>query len=139
MGYLDDYGQGDPQRERIFKGIAILLVAAIVFGGVYYVFFRNWREERQARQFLTRLQESDFPGAYETWGCSVAEPCRYYPYEEFLKDWGPDGEIGKVESFRLGRSYEQQSGVIITLEVNGKPRPNLWVEKESKRVGFSPY
>jgi hypothetical protein len=139
MGYLDDYGDSDSQREKIFKGLALLLVVAVALGGIYYVFFHNWMEERQARQFLTKLHEGDFPEAYEFWGCSVAAPCRYYSYEEFLKDWGPSSEIGKVESFRLGRSYEQKSGVIVTLEVNGRQQPNLWVEKGSKKVGFSPY
>ena len=139
MGYLDDYGDGDARREKVLKAIALLLVLTIFAGGIYYVFFRNWLEERQARAFLSSLQQGDYPAAYEFWGCSVDDPCPFYPYEEFLKDWGPGGPIGKVESFRLGRSYEQESGVIITLAVNGQQQPNLWVEKESKRVGFSPY
>jgi hypothetical protein len=139
MGYLDDYGDGDAQREKIFKAIAVLLVLAIAVGGIYYVFFRNWVEERQARHFLTALQDGDYAAAYQLWGCSIEEPCHYYPYEEFMKDWGPGSALGKVASFRLGRSYAQQTGVIITLEINGKQQPNLWVEKESKQVGFSPY
>lgn len=139
MGYLDDYGEGDGQREKIFKAIAVLLLLAIAAGGVYYVFFRNWAEERQARAFLVALQEGDYAAAYQFWGCSIDEPCRFYPYEEFMKDWGPGSPVGKITGFRLGRSYEQETGVIITLEINGKQQPNLWVEKESRQVGFSPY
>jgi hypothetical protein len=29
--------------------------------------------------------------------------------------------------------------VIIEVEINGKPQPELWVEKQSGVVGFSPY
>lgn len=139
MGFLDDYGAGDARYEKILKVVAIALVASLVGGFFYYVFFRNWREERQVRKFLALLEEGNLPKAYELWGCTFDEPCRYYPYDEFLEDWGPAGPLGKITDYDLGHSFEQKSGVIVTLEINGKPHPNLWVEKETKVVGFSPY
>jgi hypothetical protein len=39
----------------------------------------------------------------------------------------------------VGRSYSQQSGVIILAQVNGQKIPNLWVEKRSEVISFSPY
>ena len=139
MAYFDDYGQEDIRRERFVKTLVALLLISVALGFIYYVFFRNWREELQARRFLYTLEEADYEGAYSYWGCSVEKPCRFYPYGEFLEDWGPGSPLGKVEGFSLGRSYEQQSGVIITVEINGKAHPNLWVEKKDKTVGFSPY
>ena len=139
MAYFDEYGQEDARRERFIKILVALLLISLALWLIYYVFFRNWREEFQARRFLTAVQSGDYQDAYSYWGCSVEDPCRLYPYDEFLEDWGPDSPLGKVEDFDLGRSYEQMSGVIITLEINGQAHPNLWVEKESRTVGFSPY
>jgi hypothetical protein len=139
MGYLEEYSQDTPRLEKIFRASLMVLVAVLLLGSLYYVFFRHWREEQRAKEFLSRLQAGQYEEAYTYWGCSVKEPCRFYPYEEFLADWGLDGPLGAVKSFELGRSYGQESGVIITLRINGKPQPNLWVEEESQIVGFSPY
>lgn len=137
--YLDEYGASDIRRERFFRTLVALFLIAIALGLIYYVFFRTWAEERQARRFLSTLEEGRYEQAYEYWGCSLSEPCRYYSYEKFLADWGPESEMGPVKDFKLGRSYDQKTGVIIEITVNGKPQPNLWVEKDSKEVGFFPY
>lgn len=139
MTYLEEYGQADLRREKFVKALVALLLISLVLGIFYYIFFRNWREELQAKHFLRALEETRYEEAYSYWGCTVAEPCRYYPYDEFLEDWGPESPLGKVRDFHLGGSYTQKTGVIITLTINGRPQPNLWVEKESKTVGFFPY
>ena len=139
MDFLEEYGAADVRYEKLFKVLVIALLASLVGGFLYYVFFLNWREEWQVREFLGMIQEGQYEAAYELWGCKPAKPCQYYPYKEFLEDWGPDSAVGKMNDYNLGRSYRQKTGVIITLEINGKPRPNLWVEKESKVIGFSPY
>ena len=139
MSFLNEYGESDLRRERFFKTLVALFLIAIALGLIYYTFFRAWAEQGQARAFLSALQESRYEEAYEYWGCSVGEPCRYYPYDAFLADWGPESELGPIESFELGSWYEQKTGVIIQVTINGKPRVNLWVEKATKQVGFSPY
>ena len=139
MAYFDEYGQDDARRERFFKILVAALLISIALGFLYYVFFRNWREEWQARRFLYALQAGEYENAYQYWGCSIEEPCRFYPYDEFLEDWGPESPLGKVEDFSLGHSYTQRSGVIIALEINGQVHPNLWVDRETKAVGFYPY
>ena len=140
MGYLDDYSTlTGARREAIHKALLGALLIAVVGGGVLYFFFKNFFEERQVRQFLAQLQESRYARAYEHWGCAVEEPCPDYTYEDFLEDWGPDSPLGAVKSFDLGRSTELETGVIVEIRINGKPQPELWVEKETKIVGFSPY
>src|SRR5690606_20109398 len=113
MGYLDQYAQGSQVFDKLVKAIAYSLLAAIIGYSVYWLFFRNWREERQVDSFLTALQEQRFEDGYEYWGCSVAEPCRDYLFNEFLDDWGPESPIGPVKTFQLGRSYTQPHGAII--------------------------
>ncbi len=139
MSFLDEYGESDLQRERFFKTIVALFLLAIAIGLVYYVFFRAWAQQWQVRSFLDALEDSRYEEAYEYWGCSVSDPCRYYSYDAFLTDWGPESEIGPVNSFELGAWYEQRTGVIIQITINGQPRNNLWVEKDSNQIGFSPY
>jgi len=139
MSYLDEYGAGDERRERLVKYGAAALAALLVLSLIYYAFFRNWREEWQVHSFLSLLEEGKYEQAYELWGCSVESPCEYYPYDEFLEDWGPDSPLGQVESFDVGRSYEQQTGVIVEIRVNGRPHDNLWVESEDQAISFSPY
>ena len=140
MGYLEDYSTvTGARREAIHKALLATLLISIVGGGLAYFWFKNFFEERQVRQFLSRLQENHYAEAYEHWGCNVEEPCPSYTYEDFLEDWGPDSPLGTVKSFDLGRSTELETGVIVEIEINGKPQPELWVEKKTKVVGFSPY
>ena len=140
MGYLEDYSTlTGARRETIHKALLVVLLISVVGGGLLYFWFKNFFEERQVRQFLSRLQENHYAEAYVHWGCSVEEPCPDYTYEDFLEDWGLDSPLGKVKSFDLGRSTELKTGVIVEIEINGKPQPELWVEKETKIVGFSPY
>ena len=139
MEYLADYGQADRRYEKIVTAAGYLLLAAVVLGGIYWLFFRNWREERRVDQFLATLEQQQYEQAYRMWGCSTETPCPNYSYEKFLEDWGPESPLGKVTSHNVGRSYDQQSGVIILVEVNGRRIPNLWVEKDSRVIGFSPY
>ena len=140
MGYLDDYSEvTGARREAIHKGLLLALLISVVGGGLSYFWFKNFFEERQVSQFLARLQESRYAEAYTQWGCSVEVPCPNYTYEDFLEDWGPDSPLGRVTSFNLGRSTELETGVIVEIEINGKLQAELWVEKETKIVGFSPF
>jgi hypothetical protein len=139
MEYLAEYGQADRRYEKIITIAGYTLLAAIVLGSVYWLFFRNWQEERRVDQFLTLLEQKSYEQAYALWGCAVEQPCPNYSYEKFLEDWGPTSPLGPVSSHAVGRSYDQDSGVIILVNVNGRRIPNLWVEKDTRVIGFSPY
>jgi hypothetical protein len=139
MGYLDQYEQGSQVFDKVVKTIACLLLAAIIGYCVYWLFFRNWREERQVDRFLTAIQEQRFEDGYQYWGCSVAEPCRDYLFNEFLDDWGPQSPLGPVKTFQLGRSYTQPNGAIIEVTVNGVRQSNLWVDGVTDVISFFPY
>ena len=139
MGYLDQYDQGPWGFDKLVKAVALLLVASILGYCVYWLFFRNWSEERVARAFLETVQQKQFERAYSYWGCTVDDPCRYYPYDEFLEDWGPESPLGGMRGFELGRSYTQPKGVIIEVTIDGRRQPNLWVESETEIISFFPY
>ncbi len=139
MGYLDQYEQGPRGFDKIVKAVAVLILAGLIGYGVYWLFFRNWTQERQARLFLETVQQKQFVEAYSYWGCTIEEPCRYYPFDEFLEDWGPESPLGGMKSFELGRSYTQPNGVIIEVAIDGVKQPNLWVERDTKVISFFPY
>ena len=139
MDFLAEYGQADRRYEKIVRFAGYLLLATLVLGSVYWLFFRNWQEERRVSQFLTLLEQQQYEEAYGLWGCSLQDPCRFYSYDKFLEDWGPQSPMAPVRSYNVGRSYEQHSGVIVLVQVNGHSISNLWVEKDTKVISFSPY
>ena len=138
MDYLRGYASDGWLAGRILRAVLWLALVAVVVGPVYYVFFRNWREEWQARRFLKLVEERAYRDAYAVWGCTEAEPCRYYPFDEFMEDWGPESPLGEVTDFSLGRSYTLPNGVVVRYSVNGIEREPLFVERDPPKISFAP-
>ena len=70
-------------------------------------------------------------------GCTEAKPCRYYPFEKFMEDWGPNSGRGGFEGARITRSRSCGSGVLLTVDY-GKNQEKLWVERQDMSIGFPP-
>jgi hypothetical protein len=139
MGYLDTYGVAEARKERMRRRVILTLLAVFAVSGSLYLWFKNYRQEQRVREFLVLLERGDYPAAYAMWGCKVEAPCSSYDYKSFLEDWGENSPIGKVRSFKLGRSREQGSGVIVNVTINNAPKPvRLWVEKSTGILGFAP-
>src|ERR1039457_2557767 len=92
-GYLDQYGAGEERRGKIIKTVVITLVAVVLIGGALIFNFHNFREERQVKQFLSRLTSRDYKAAYALFGCTDAKPCHYYPYDKFMRS--EERRVGK--------------------------------------------
>jgi hypothetical protein len=135
-GYLDTYGAGEEQREKLIKTSALVLVAALVLGGVLYFFFKNYRQEHRVKLFFESLARQDYQGAYGMWGCTQASPCRDYSFNEFMKDWGP--QSGKSAG-HVVKSRSCGSGVILTVGYPGVQEDKLWVQRGDLIIGFSPW
>jgi hypothetical protein len=138
----------DPARERKRKikiAIAItliLLLAAIVWMNRY------WPEERVVGRFFDALQHQDFEAAYGTWQHDPdwkQHPQQYskYLFADFYRDWGPGGEWGSIQSFKIYASAAPPgggSGVIVEVIVNSRAEhARVWVQKSDKTLSFSPY
>ncbi|HLK47631.1 MAG TPA: hypothetical protein VKT49_05825 [Bryobacteraceae bacterium] len=136
-GYLENYGAGEERREKITKTVLVAVAAALIIGGLGYLFFRNFPEERQARRFFELLQAHNYKEAYALWGCTDAKPCRDYNETEFLKDWGPSqapvNEIDVLDTESCG------SGVIVEVDAGKAGDKKLWVERDTKILGFPPF
>jgi hypothetical protein len=137
-GYLEGYGAGVDRRLKIIKTVVIAVVVLAVVGGWLMFAFHNYREERQVKQFLARLEANDFKGAYSYFGCTEAAPCRLYPFERFLEDWGPASDHKSYAGARISRSRSCGSGVLLTVDYANNQQEKLWVETKDMSVGFPP-
>ncbi len=135
-GYLDQYGEGDERRSRIIKTTITAALAVLILGGGLYWYFQDYSQEREVKQFFSLLAKRNYPGAYQLWGCSDARPCRDYPEQAFMGDWGPQA-IRNPEAAHITSVESCGSGVIIKAEVGGELR-TLWVERDTATLGFSP-
>ena len=138
-GFLDDYGVADERREKIVKRIVIAAAVVIIAGGILYFFFRNFREERQIRTFIDLLNQKNYVAAYALWGCTPETPCRDYPLQEFMKDWGPASPHANISSVKLARTRSCATGIIQTLDFGGGEVVDLWVERKDRTIGFAPW
>ena len=137
--YLANYGAGEEQRERTIRRLIITAIVLLVVGGILYFFLKNFRQERQARKFFELLAKQDYKTAYAMWGCTDAKPCRDYPFQNFLDDWGPNSSHKNARSYHIKRSRSCGSGVILTVDFGGSQEDKLWVERGDLTIGFSPW
>jgi hypothetical protein len=138
-GYLDQYGAGEERREKIVKTAVISLVSLAALGGTLFFVFHNYREERQVKQFFDRLGAHEYKAAYALFGCTDEKPCRDYPLDRFMEDWGPNSGRNNTSNFRISRSRSCGSGVILTVDFGRNQEEKLWVERKDMAIGFSPF
>lgn len=141
--YLEAYGAAEElrvQRVRLVKNCSIALAVVVVAGLILFAIFRNHGEEQQAKTFLSLLRAQDYRGAYRMWGCSDTRPCSEYSFEKFQEDWGPNSGHADQSSAAIGLSQSCGSGVVIRLDYKGSEAPlALWVERDTKVIGFAPW
>ena len=136
-GYLDHYGAGDERRIQKKKRIALSVVAFLLVAGVLYFLFKNFSQERQAKRFLEEIGAQNYKSAYARWGCTDQQPCRDYPFPEFLKDWGPQAvPPGK---FTVRDAEACGSGVMMDVDTGAAGNRKLWVERSNLTLSFPPF
>ena len=137
-GYLDQYGAGEERRGKIIRNLVIAAVTLVVVGGSLFFYFHNWREERQVMSFMNLLTAKDYKAAYALFGCTDQKPCRYYPFDKFMEDWGPSSGHTGYNQARITRSRSCGSGVLLTVDYGKSQQEKLWVERVDKSIGFPP-
>ena len=146
-----DEGRARKRRALIIALVVLGLVIALVWWQL-----RFWPEERVVDHFFDTLQQQNFDQAYGIWMNDPnwkQHPDRYsrYPYSDFIKDWGPSGEWGIIKSHHIdgaavpkgysGVPWATASGVVVVVTVNERisDKAHIWVQKDDKTLGFSPY
>ncbi|SRR5208283_2969607 len=147
------YDAARARRKR--QWILAVICAAIAIGLVCWN-FRFWPEEHAVDQFFDALQQQNFEGAYGIWMHDPgwkqhSDIYSRYPYNDFIKDWGPSGEWGIIKSHHVdgaavpkgysGTPFATASGVVVVVTVNQRvsDKAHIWVQKDDKTLGFSPY
>jgi hypothetical protein len=146
----------DEARSRKRRNIILAAIAGIILIAIVLWMFRFWPEERIVGQFFDALQQQHYEQAYGVWMHDPdwkqhAERYSRYSYNDFLKDWGPGGEWGIVKSHHIdgaavphgysGSPFATASGVVVVVTVNDRvaDKAHLWVQKDDKTLGFSPF
>jgi hypothetical protein len=155
-GYLDQYGAGEEQRNKIIFRVIISTVTVVVVGAFSWYLLKNHHQESVVKTFLSAVRKGDYQGAYRAWGCDRASACSGYNYESFLSDWGPNAKSTAEpnQDFRpdpvvlsLTDSESCNNGVLLTVEVNQSRTEKLWVNKTAglaadqnrDAISFAPY
>lgn len=125
-----------PTGIRKYIPLPILVVLIVVIIGALYFKFRNYPEERAVNHFLTELESGSYQEAYRLW-----QPAPSYTYQDFLHDWGPNGDYGKVREFSVLRTKSRGSdAVVVTVQINNQtPTLDLVVSRKTKGLAYSPF
>jgi len=131
MSILDPKPPRPPVRagKHVLIGVvACVIVVAIYFGA------RKLPEERAVAHFLEALQQGRYQDAYRLW-----QPSPTYSFQDFLHDWGEQGDYGKVREFRILRTRRQGRGmVIVTVRINGVDPPlDIAVDRKTQGLAYS--
>ncbi|MGH9721336.1 MAG: hypothetical protein ACRD8O_14080 [Bryobacteraceae bacterium] len=138
-GYLDHYGERDARREKHWKRFWLGLIVLIVVSISAFLLLRNHKQKAQVREFIEHLQKKDYTAAYGLWGCTDAAPCRDYPFNKFMGDWGPQSRYGQIAGYNITRTRGCGSGVIVTVDFGGGREEKFWVENRDLTVTSSPW
>ena len=140
--YLEAYGAAEEKRAhrfKLLKIVSITLLCATVAGLILYGIFKNYSEEQRLKSFVALLQKKDYQGAYRMWGCSETQPCPNYAFDKFMEDWGPGSSHSTGSSPSIGLSQSCGTGVILRLDYKNAEPMAVWVERDSKIIGFAPW
>jgi hypothetical protein len=123
----------NPKAERLKKRLLIGIPLALILSGYLYYEFKNYPEEQAVKRFLAAVEQKNYEQAYRLW-----QPSKYYTFNNFNEDWGPQGQEGAVEDYRITNSHARGSGVLVYIRLNGQKDISLWVERSDKSLSFPP-
>lgn len=120
-------------RRYVPLPVRILLVLVLA-GFVAFLanHFWNYRQERIVARFLTTLEQGNYQEAYKIW-----QPPSSYTYDNFIRDWGTQGDYGTIKSFEILDSQSKGESVLLTVRINGQEL-QLIVKKKSGGLAYAP-
>ncbi|HWF10842.1 MAG TPA: hypothetical protein VG297_20380 [Bryobacteraceae bacterium] len=145
-GYLDQYGAGEEERNRIIIRSIIAVVVAVIVVSLGWYLLKNHHQEGVVKNFLADVRRGDLRAAYRDWGCTAQKPCSGYSFEKFSGDWGSAAKDAAPDPAVLGITDSEScnNGVLLTVAVNPGRVEKLWVDKGkdgavSDEINFAPY
>jgi hypothetical protein len=147
----------DPVKARKRRNIIIAIIVVALVLIILGWNLRFYPEEHQVSKFFAALQDQQYEKAYGVWNNDPEwkqhlQKYSQYPFQDFMRDWGPGGQWGIIKSYHLdgatvpkggtGTKFDVgSSGVVVVVTVNERvaDKASIWVEKSDKTLGFSPY
>ena len=123
-------------KTGIRKYWPLLAIVVIVGGITGYLLLHILPEKHAVDHFLTELKDGNYKEAYKLW-----QPAPDYSYNDFLRDWGPQGDYGKIRSFRIDSVESKGSELVIVIVTinNRTPALPLVVDRKTKGLAYSPF
>lgn len=140
--YLDQYGAGEEERNRIIIRSVVGIIVVAVIGLLGWYLLKNHHQEGVVKTFVDALRRGNYQDAYRDWGCTPEKPCSGYSFSSFMSDWGAaSGKDGAPDSSVLGITDSEScnNGVLLTVSVNHTRTEKLWVDKNNDAISFAPY
>src|ERR1700728_2748216 len=119
-GYLDQYGVGEEQRNRVIIRSVLAAVLIVVLTSLGWYLLKNHHQEGIVKTFLADVRRGDYQAAYRDWGCMTANACSDYTFDKSSEDWGAKAKDGAPAPAVLGISDSEScgTGVLLTVDVN---------------------
>ncbi len=125
-------------RTGIRRYIPLPLLIVLIVGGIVLAYYElhNLPEEHAVERFFIALEKGNYQEAYKLW-----EPAPSYSFQDFMHDWGPKGDYGKITQFKILDNESKGSDlVIVTVQINNQSPPlDLVVTRHSKGLAYSPF
>jgi hypothetical protein len=137
-GYLENYGAGEAKREGLVKWGIVAGICVLVLSVVLFYSFRHFRERQVLDAFLDALRAKDYQAAYATWGCTQSNPCRYFAYDKFLEDFGPQGRYKDVSGLKITQKWSCVGGIIRVVEFGAGNDVDLLIDYDKRWVSYAP-
>ncbi len=142
----------DAAKARFRRNIIIGILISIPFIAALTWYLWNWPEEHRVHKFFQAVEAKNYTEAYALWNNDPdwqqhLDRYKTYDLNKFEADWGPSSDYGVITSEKIVVSRQYGSGVVIGVVINGRlPTDSsgrqtplfLWVERNSKTIGFSP-
>ncbi len=135
---LDAKPPKPPGKIRRYIPLPILIplipLILVLVGLVTYRYW-NFRQERAVTRFMTALEAGNFQEGYKLW-----QPSPSYSYHDFLRDWGEQGDYGKIRKFEILDSESKGASIIVTVQINDVHPPlELVVNRKTLGLAYSPF
>ena len=123
-------------HSLLVKLLPLIIFVAVVLAAFLAYRLRDYPEERAVSRFLTALQAGNYQRGYQLW-----QPVHSYAFSDFMHDWGPEGDYGKIRTFEIMRSRSKgPNNVIVTVRINKTDPPlDLLVDRNTKGLAYSPF
>ena len=106
-GYLDQYGAGEEERNRLIIRSIVAVVVVVVVTALGWYLLKNHHQESVVKTFLGDVRRGDYQAAYRDWGCTSAKPCSDYTFDKFNGRLG-QGRKGFRARPRHSRPHRQR-------------------------------